>query len=102
MRLRSSSRCSIRLMPGSSTRSVTAFRALLTASDGSTIVCRRFYCLVCILNGGVLRVGCDLWSAFIWTALLLGGLFLHGFFLRQLLHCGRFCRWPIGRHRLAC
>ena len=38
MRLRSSSRCSIRLMPGSSARSVTAFVAFSIASPGSTMV----------------------------------------------------------------
>src|SRR5208283_2715335 len=40
MRLRNSSRCSIRLMPGSSARSVTAARALPIASAGSTMLGR--------------------------------------------------------------
>ncbi len=47
MRLRSSSRCSIRLMPGSSARWVTAARALPIASAGSTMMGYR-------LRGGLL------------------------------------------------
>src|SRR5438477_11666257 len=41
MRRRSSSRCSIRLMPGSSARSDTAFRALPIASVVSTMLSYR-------------------------------------------------------------
>src|SRR6185369_3687919 len=93
MRFRSSSKCSIRLMPGSSTRSVTAFRALLTASDGSTIVCRRFYRLVCILDGGVLRVGCDLWGLFFVRGLLSCGPFHRGLYITSCDPLSRVVGW---------
>src|ERR1035437_659924 len=50
MRLRNSSRCSIRLMPGKSTRLVTASRALPIASAGSTILIHVL--LIHMLGGG--------------------------------------------------
>src|SRR5208337_1399485 len=56
MRLRSSSRCSMRLMPGSSARSVTALRAFSIASCGSTMVGGRLRSFG--FRGGALRGGC--------------------------------------------
>ncbi len=75
MRLRSSSRCSIRLMPGRSARCVTAALALPIASAASTIVgrLRRF---VCVFNGGFYH--CVLF--------LFGSLFLNGA-VRSVVSC---------------
>src|SRR5580658_7193004 len=63
MRRRSSSRCSIRLIPGSSARSVTAFRALSIASPGSTIV-------GCLLRHRAVLIGCGV----LLSGICLGGL----------------------------
>ena len=71
MRLRSSSRCSIRLMPGSSARSVTAARALPIASAGSTMVgCLLLWRFFNELRAGLCAAGSGaaLASSAVWVA----------------------------------